>query len=218
MAELPEEARDVNGGHSNKHEFSAEHDAGQQLAGESDGHVPMVRIVKADGLVWLLSRMFKLEQMPRLLPCAFSAGRELPMMRHGGPVLASAASCETVAIKDWYAYAMSDVNLPVIGPERIVQLRHEMPNITLREYQKQSVQWMLARELGDGSLNDAFWRVVTVHAGPSADDPPLRVYVCPHMQEIALEPPPLARGGILAEEMGLGSCVGALARRSARVH
>ena len=81
----------------------------------------------------------------------------MPLNRFGTPVDRERSTCEGIAIKEWYAYGMSDVDLPMIGPERVAQLRRVMPNIVLRDYQKQSVQWMLARELGNGSLNDAFW-------------------------------------------------------------
>ena len=55
-----------------------------------------------------------------------------------------------------------------------------------------------------------------MRAGPNPEHAPLRVYVCPHMNELSLEAPPLARGGILAEEMGLGKFVFVLRKKTNR--
>ena len=154
---MPKDEADVNGGHSANHEYAETHHASGALAGESVGKVPMVRVHKAKSIVWLLSHVCKLAPLPDLLPCAFASDREMPLNRQGVPVSRDATNIEHIAIKEWYAYAMSDVNLPMIGPERTAALRRQMPGITLRDYQKQSVQWMLARELGNGSLNDCYW-------------------------------------------------------------
>ncbi|CAB9513385.1 Uncharacterized ATP-dependent helicase C17A2.12 [Seminavis robusta] len=81
-------------------------------------------------------------------------------------------------------------------------------NVELRDYQKESVSWMIDQENRDrtktgggvAGLNGYFWERRTLEDGEE-------FFYFPLGGQILLNPPPIATGGLLAEEMGLGKTV-----------
>ncbi|CAM9847939.1 unnamed protein product, partial [Phaeothamnion confervicola] len=75
----------------------------------------------------------------------------------------------------------------------------------LFDFQRSTVQWMLDRERDEAGINGFFWQrrdwADTAEAGGSP------LYYFPLAGEFRLTRPPLVRGGLLAEEMGLGKTV-----------
>jgi hypothetical protein len=70
---------------------------------------------------------------------------------------------------------------------------------TLKEYQRQTVAWMLRQERLPGGLNSLFWQTRQWAGGGGH-----HFYYAPALGELRLECPPLVRGGLLCDEMGLG--------------
>ncbi|OQR97012.1 DNA repair protein RAD5, SWI/SNF-related matrix-associated actin-dependent regulator of chromatin [Achlya hypogyna] len=112
-------------------------------------------------------------------------------------------------------------------------------NITLRSYQEEALRWMLFRELNEDSLSDSHLigqALRLEHAGakpggPSTVHPlwasrtcsrggqPVPYYVNVFERLASLQPPPPpvpCRGGILADDMGMGKTIMVLALVAAR--
>ena len=71
-------------------------------------------------------------------------------------------------------------------------------NITLRDYQRQSVLWALKQECSE-SMAAPYWSRIQI--GPQS------VWYSCTMQALRFEPPPPVTGGMICEEMGLGKTV-----------
>lgn len=83
-------------------------------------------------------------------------------------------------------------------------------NVPLYPYQEQTVRWMIDKEEDPHSLNDYFWQrwqftPTLYHPDPSY------FYYFPLKGELRVHRPPASRGGMIAEEMGLGKTIEALA-------
>ena len=70
---------------------------------------------------------------------------------------------------------------------------------TLKEYQSQTVSWMLDQESMPGGLNSLFWETRQWGGGGGHE-----YFYAPELGELRLERPPVVRGGLLCDEMGLG--------------
>lgn len=70
-------------------------------------------------------------------------------------------------------------------------------NLRMKDYQLQTLQWMLDREALEHGLNSLFWEERQFPGGGV-------FYYAPALGELRLERPSDIRGGILSEEMGLG--------------
>jgi len=73
--------------------------------------------------------------------------------------------------------------------------------LQLKEYQLQTLQWMTDMESLEHGVNALFWEQRAFAPGQGA------FYYAPRLGELRLEAPPVRRGGILSEEMGLGKTV-----------
>ena len=76
-------------------------------------------------------------------------------------------------------------------------------SVSLFDFQRSTLQWMLDRERGPG-LNDFFWERWAWRDAMSEED---GFYYFPAAGELRLHKPPHRTGGLLAEEMGLGKTV-----------
>jgi len=74
--------------------------------------------------------------------------------------------------------------------------------VELLPFQLQSLQWMIERETIPGGIQSYFWTKLPSVAQPNTD-----VYYNPILGRLKTENPNLVRGGILAEQMGLGKTV-----------
>lgn len=83
-------------------------------------------------------------------------------------------------------------------------------NVPLFPYQEQTVRWMIDKEEDPHSLNDYFWQRWSF-TPTHAQSEPSYFYYFPLKGELRLNRPPPSRGGMIAEEMGLGKTVEALA-------
>ena len=76
-------------------------------------------------------------------------------------------------------------------------------NVTLHDYQKQAVGWMLDRENGNNAHQ--IWAKLPKMKGVSSKED---IWFCPMIGRFARgTPPSMGRGGFLCEEMGLGKTV-----------
>jgi hypothetical protein len=76
-------------------------------------------------------------------------------------------------------------------------------NVELLPFQRQTLQWALDREKNPGGVQSFLWaKLPSVEDKESPD-----VYYNPLLQRITTKMPKLVRGGIIAEEMGLGKTV-----------
>eukprot|EP00937_MAST-01D_sp_MAST-1D-sp2_P005038 g5038.t1 len=73
-------------------------------------------------------------------------------------------------------------------------------NVTLRPYQSESVEYMVAEESSARGFHDQLYAEVKLASGTTT-------YFSPALASWRLRPPPIFRGGFLAEEMGLGKTV-----------
>jgi SNF2 family DNA or RNA helicase len=71
--------------------------------------------------------------------------------------------------------------------------------VALLTFQQQTLQWAIERELTPGGIQSYFRPKL-----PSVDHPSTDVYYCPVTGTWTTEKPRLVRGGIIAEQMGLG--------------
>jgi len=78
--------------------------------------------------------------------------------------------------------------------------------VELLEFQRQSVQWALEREMTPGGVQSFLWAKL-----PSVAEPGEDIYYSPILERFRRGKPKLVRGGIIAEEMGLGKTVISLA-------
>jgi hypothetical protein len=78
--------------------------------------------------------------------------------------------------------------------------------VELLEFQRQSVQWALERETTPGGIQSFLWGKL-----PSVAEPVQDLYYNPILERFRRDKPRLVRGGIIAEEMGLGKTVISLA-------
>jgi len=74
--------------------------------------------------------------------------------------------------------------------------------VELLEFQRQSVQWALERETTPGGVQSFLWAKL-----PSVAEPGEAIYYNPVLERFRRGKPQLVRGGIIAEEMGLGKTV-----------
>jgi hypothetical protein len=72
-------------------------------------------------------------------------------------------------------------------------------SVKLYEFQKSTYKWMLDQEKDEAGLNGHFWEQWCFDDGGGS------MYYFPIGGEFRFEKPPVARGGLLCEEMGLGS-------------
>ena len=79
--------------------------------------------------------------------------------------------------------------------------------VQLYEFQLSTFQWMLDRENAEGGLNGYFWEQWQF------DDDVGDMYYFPLGGELRLHPPPKTTGGLLCEEMGLGTIASCVANR-----
>jgi SNF2 family DNA or RNA helicase len=78
--------------------------------------------------------------------------------------------------------------------------------VELLPFQSQTVQWATEREQTPGGVNAFLWTKL-----PSVSQPNTDLYFSPILEELTVTKPMLARGGIIAEQMGLGKTVISLA-------
>jgi hypothetical protein len=78
--------------------------------------------------------------------------------------------------------------------------------VELLPFQSQTVQWATEREQTPGGINAFLWTKLPSVAQPNTD-----LYFSPILEELTATKPKLARGGIIAEQMGLGKTVISLA-------
>jgi hypothetical protein len=78
--------------------------------------------------------------------------------------------------------------------------------VELLPFQSQTVQWATEREQTPGGVNAFLWTKLPSIAQPNKD-----LYFSPILGELTVTKPLLARGGIIAEQMGLGKTVISLA-------
>jgi SWI/SNF-related matrix-associated actin-dependent regulator of chromatin subfamily A3 len=76
-------------------------------------------------------------------------------------------------------------------------------NVELLPYQRQTLQWALDREQNPGGLQSFLWTKLPHVEDENVPD----LYYNLLLQKITTEKPKLVRGGIIAEEMGLGKTV-----------
>ena len=76
--------------------------------------------------------------------------------------------------------------------------------LNLKDYQRQTIAWMEDQESLPGGLNSLFWEKREWLDSTGEDDV---FYYMPSAGELRLEAPPMVRGGLLCEEMGLGKTV-----------
>lgn len=86
---------------------------------------------------------------------------------------------------------------------------HNALTVKLYGYQEQTVQWMLDKENSSYVLNDYFWEERCFTDTPNCKHS--KFYYFPMTGEVRLLKPPSMRGGMIAEESGLGKTVEALA-------
>lgn len=70
--------------------------------------------------------------------------------------------------------------------------------VSLYDFQKSTYLWMLDQEQDEGGLNGHFWEEWLMTDGGGS------LYYFPLGGEFRFDKPPVARGGLLCEEMGLG--------------
>lgn len=92
-------------------------------------------------------------------------------------------------------------HLENIGHE--AELTCEGLTVELLDFQKQTLRWALERETIPGGVQALFWPQVPVQMGGNKRN----VYFCPISGQFRTDKPKLVRGGIIAEEMGLGKTV-----------
>jgi hypothetical protein len=86
--------------------------------------------------------------------------------------------------------------------------------VELLPFQSQTVQWATEREQTPGGINVFLWTKLPSVAQPntaSVAQPNTDLYFSPILEELTTTKPKLARGGIIAEQMGLGKTVISLA-------
>jgi hypothetical protein len=76
----------------------------------------------------------------------------------------------------------------------------------MKEYQLQTLAWMLDREALPHGLNELFWEKWSFSDGAEEE-----FFYAPQLGELRLQQPLVRRGGILSEEMGLGKTIEILA-------
>jgi len=79
-----------------------------------------------------------------------------------------------------------------------------IPALTLKDYQCQTVRWMLRAESEGHNVSQPFWTELRMEDG-------CRFYYSPCLQRFCFTPLPDVRGGFVSEEMGLGKTIEALA-------
>lgn len=82
-------------------------------------------------------------------------------------------------------------------------------SVKLYQYQRQTVRWMIDKEIGPYSLNEFFWEERSFTG--ASDEDSGKYYYFPLTGEVRLCKPPSTRGGMVTEEMGLGKTIEALA-------
>ena len=93
--------------------------------------------------------------------------------------------------------------------EHLENLHHESEltceglSVELLAFQKQSLRWALERETTPGGVQSYFWPKVPL----TGTDQKSELYFCPIIGRFRTEKPKVVRGGIIAEEMGLGKTV-----------
>ena len=105
-----------------------------------------------------------------------------------------------------YAYSMAGV---MKAQEHSGYRKAQQPpglKMQMKDYQRQTLAWMLDHEALPHGLNELFWEKWSFPDGNSED-----FYYAPQLGELRLEQPLERRGGILSEEMGLGKTIEILA-------
>lgn len=93
--------------------------------------------------------------------------------------------------------------------EHLENLGHESEltceglSVELLAFQKQSLRWALERETTPGGVQSYFWPKVSL----TSTDQKSELYFCPIIGRFRTDKPKVVRGGIIAEEMGLGKTV-----------
>lgn len=77
-------------------------------------------------------------------------------------------------------------------------------SVDLYDFQKSTHLWMLHQEQDEAGLNGHFWEEWQLEDGGGA------LYYFPLGGEFRFNKPPIARGGLLCEEMGLGEACGSV--------
>ena len=83
--------------------------------------------------------------------------------------------------------------------------------VTLRDYQRQSVQFCLDQEALEGGIESHLFAEVPGTYGPPDSTQQKRLWYSPFLQTFSEKKPDTPKGGILAEEMGLGKTIISLA-------
>lgn len=86
--------------------------------------------------------------------------------------------------------------------------------VELLPFQSQSLQWAMERETAPGGLQSFFWTTLPKIFDGDDDDPKnnaAEAYFNPILGKVTRKKPKLVRGGIIAEQMGLGKTVISLA-------
>jgi len=89
-----------------------------------------------------------------------------------------------------------------LGHSAVDDIHTEGLNVSLFDFQSQAVSWALGREQAPYGLNSFLWAKV-----PGNEE----LYFSPLFNEFRSSTPPIIRGGIIGEEMGLGKTIISLA-------
>jgi hypothetical protein len=92
-----------------------------------------------------------------------------------------------------------------------VQQKIPQLEVTLRDYQRQSVQFCLDQEALEGGIESHLFAEVPGTYGPPDSTQQKRLWYSPFLQTFSEKKPDGPKGGILAEEMGLGKTIISLA-------
>jgi hypothetical protein len=92
-----------------------------------------------------------------------------------------------------------------------VQQKIPQLEVTLRDYQRQSVQFCLDQEALEGGIESHLFAEVPGQYGPPDSTQQKRLWYSPFLQTFSEKKPDTPKGGILAEEMGLGKTIISLA-------
>jgi hypothetical protein len=131
--------------------------------------------------------------------------RKEPAAAAAAAVPASAAAAAAIGWGAAAAPAAAAVANPLkLSQAELSRAAGLVDGITLKDYQCQTVRWMLRAESGETNVSVPFWTELRFEDGT-------RFYYSPCLQRFTFTPLPDVRGGFVSEEMGLGKTIEALA-------